>query len=89
MIFCINNLTFSNFTPKVCDHSAKLQSMVLLTIYLMIGFNIVKTQNLDPSKKKNFTQKVRKQRKKTKMVRKQPLQKYTWYHYMFQKIDMK
>ena len=53
----------------------------------MIGFSIVKTQNLDPSKKKT-TQKVRKQRKKTKKVRKQPLQKHTWYHYLFQKIDM-
>ena len=88
MTFCINNLTFSNFTPKVCDHSAKLQSMVPLTMYLMIGFSRVKTKKFNPSKKKLYS-KSKKTKNKTKKVRKQPLQKYTWYHYLFQKIDMK
>lgn len=42
--------------------------MVLSTIYLMIGFSIVKTHNLDPSKKKLYSKskKTKKENKKGK-----------------------
>ena len=57
----------------------------------MIGFSIVKTQNLDLSRK-SFTQKVRKQRNKTKKGKKTAIAKVylvslsiseSWYEIKF------